>query len=231
MPVPRARFSRRAKDELGAQGVRELLDHVWAVDCQRCGESLGGVQPSVGVTAYPGFISASLYHQHCRSPDWRDDPVAPVDPGAHLTFHWFDVAARTDEGGRYLPMLILNPSMESLFMEKAGGVWAVRPAKGGTPFGETLALTAAPGAHVMFDTAWAPAGFTAATVYFDCDPRWRVLLHHAIAGNVRRRGGLLVVLTHALDPEDIPCLDDDTVLRTLSDSAHTVAAWVSLTLP
>ncbi|GAB3724368.1 hypothetical protein [Nocardiopsis nanhaiensis] len=97
--------------------------HLW--DCQHCGSTLlEGPRPCLVFDVLGPSVQAALYHPYCREAGW-------VDPGLYQPDQWSTYAldsllpAATPGA---VPTLILNPTMESVFLGRSpAGVWVPIP--------------------------------------------------------------------------------------------------------
>jgi hypothetical protein len=198
MAVPEFLTDQRTRDTLGEDGLTALADSLYLRDCQTCNSPLSSEPPSLWVDAMAGGIVASLHHPRCRPARWNDSGLIVTITG---TASWYAVAVSLPSpGGRggIVAALLVNPGLEQVAMTKLDGRWVIDP-----------------GARVPGLTRPGPDGITAAplpqvTARASTDS---VAVRVGLAGQVyhsgtteeireavRRNGGLLLVLTHALDP-------------------------------
>lgn len=128
MAVEQIQISKDIHDRLGEQALHEVCAWLWAVDCQSCGRFLGDDPPALCVDDIGIFASASLHHQACRTPDWNDSGMFQNTHESHLSYITGLVMLPTNAAGTgHIPMLLLNPSLESVTIERdEQGRWQPR---------------------------------------------------------------------------------------------------------
>jgi hypothetical protein len=198
MAVPAFRSDQKTRDTLGEDGLTALADSLYLRDCQTCNSPLSSEPPSLWVDATEGRIVASLHHPRCRPARWNDSGLIVSITG---TASWYAVAVSwPNPGGRggIVAALLVNPSLEQVAMTKLDGTWVIDPGArvpGLTrpgPDGITAAPLPQATARVSTDSVAVRVG-QAGQVYHSGPTE-------EIRQAVLRNGGLLLVLTHALDP-------------------------------
>jgi len=112
------------QDKLGREGLAELAASLWPVDCQTCGRPLGSAPPALCVDDIGPFARASLHHQQCRAPEWNEG-VITGSGGAFVTYRTRLVMLPLSSGTGHdsLPTMLVNPSLESVFLHPVDGTW------------------------------------------------------------------------------------------------------------
>ncbi|WP_147437623.1 hypothetical protein [Streptomyces radicis] len=113
--------------QLGVDGVAELLGTLRPVDCQTCGEGFGRWErPALFVQVAEDVDGgdASLHHRRCRAPSWAevgpgDRPTLPGFP--HAT--WRATLSVLPTGNT--PVMVVNPSCEVAILRRKNGRWRV----------------------------------------------------------------------------------------------------------
>jgi hypothetical protein len=93
------------------------------VDCQTCGRSLGAKPPALCIDDVEDFATASLHHARCRPAEWNDQGPIPHTGGARLSYVTRMVMMPLVHGEQKdpRPMLLVNPSLEMVFLERDDG--------------------------------------------------------------------------------------------------------------
>ncbi|WP_280454826.1 hypothetical protein [Nocardia brasiliensis] len=115
--------------ELGERALREIARNIWPEDCQACGQSLAGERPSLAVDDLGAVVSAALYHRSCRSSVYNTSGEMPAVGRPYLSYSMAaaDAAVELDNGTvDELPLIIVNPSLEQVFLHRGGGFGAPR---------------------------------------------------------------------------------------------------------
>lgn len=218
MGVESALINEKISSELGEEGLRGLLACLWPVDCQTCGGFLGEEPPSLCVDDSVIFAVASLHHPGCRTPVWNDSGmITAVSDISALSYVTTALLLPLGHNGReeWWPMMVVNPGLESVVLEREDQGWRVRP---------NLAFKAAglvpPGPGLMIgrpvDGAVALITATSVAVAFQVTPlrTYEAPVDEAIAECARTRGGVLIGVTHALNPGELTEEDLNTAMAT-----------------
>lgn len=198
MAVPEFLTDQRTRDTLGEDGLTALADSLYLGDCQTCNSPLSGEPPSLLVDAMEGGIVASLHHLRCRRPCRNDSGLVVTVTD---TASWYAVAVSWPNPGSrsgIAAALLVNPSLERVTMTKLDDTWVIDPGARvpGLTRPDPDGITATP-------LPWLTARVSADSVAVSVGLAGQV--YHSgpteeIREAVRRNGGLLLVLTHALDP-------------------------------
>ncbi|MGZ0153759.1 hypothetical protein ACXJJ3_42285 (plasmid) [Kribbella sp. WER1] len=185
--------------------VEQVLDSLWVIDCQTCNQPLPGRRPALSVDDLISFASASLHHQHCRPSTWNDDHQISAAQGATLTHHTECVLLPVtvgDDSEEIKPFVLINPGLEMIYLMRGPiGQWKVEP---------NGAFTGAGFAPPPF--TWSPVAGAVAqlrgnqlSVIFKSQliGPYDVTLNDRARKLVEADGGLVVVMTHAVDPHEV----------------------------
>jgi hypothetical protein len=228
MGVESALINEKISSELGEEGLRGLLACLWPVDCQTCGGFLGDEPPSLCVDDSVIFAVASLHHPGCRAPVWNDSgvitAVSDVDSLSYVTTALLLPLGRNGRE-EWWPMMVVNPGLESVVLEREDQSWRVRP---------NLAFKGAglvpPGPGLMIgrpvDGAVALLTATSVAVAFQVTPlrTYEAPVDEAVAECARTRGGVLIGVTHALNPGELTEEDLNTAMAT----GQILMGWVGV---
>lgn len=226
---------RKTHDKLGEDGLAEVRAQLYAVDCQTCGRPLGTGAPALVVDEMNEWAVAALHHRGCRAAEWNNG--AAIRSSAGATVSWCAESALfpvpTTSGGRArCAMLIVNPSLEVLYLYPRPGGW--RPGyhaafndAGLAPSSGALVLTGrdAPGVTARIGDAEIAAAFR--------QPAPEAAYSAPAAPETvaaARAYGFLLVLTHALDPSDLGSMDGRTGLQQVLDAIkheRAITGWAA----
>jgi len=238
MTVPKVRLSQRTKQEFGQAGINEMCRHLYAVDCQTCGGSLGIQAPAVTVDDYGTHVQAQLHHEGCRQPRWIERRVIVDDlslPSA-LTYQALPLMLRYEVFPGLvpdLPVLLLNSGLEAVTLERGTEGWRVSTVERYVGYGLHAAAsgksvpTVAGGLAVLRD-----AGRGLEPVLNAClDPlhEWDVPVQHYLANAIIRQRGLVLLVTSAVNPGVVTAADVERPrLLALLDSGQCAFGWLPL---
>lgn len=198
MAIPEFLTDQRTRDTLGEDGLTALADSLYLGDCQTCNSPLGSEPPSLWVDATEGGIVASLNHPRCRQARWNDSGLIVTITD---TASWYAVAVSWPNPGSrsgIAAALLVNPTLERVAMTNLDGTWVIDPGARvpGLVRPDPDRITAIPlpsvTARMSADSVAVRVGL-AGQVYQSGSTE-------EIREGVSRNGGLLLVLTHALDP-------------------------------
>ncbi len=215
-------------ERLGDGGVGEVMDCLWAVDCQSCGKLLGDDPPALCVDDLIVSATASLHHAGCRVPEWNDSAVMYVAAGNYTSFVTRMVLLPVDagRGEETLPMMVVNPSLECVPLTRdGGGGWRVAPERVFAGAGLERAGLELP-AGMPVAAAVARVMESSVAVAFQAPP---YSVYEAAAGEemvacARARGGLLIGVTHDLNPGTFSSED----LMEAMAGGRMVAGWAGM---
>jgi len=116
------------QEGLGSAGVAEVTASLWPADCQTCGRPLGAQPPALAVDDVTVFAWASLHHRRCRAPGWNSGPVitqtgAGVSYRSRLVLLPTQRSRRAAEPDGVLPMMVVNPSLETVMLRRDADGW------------------------------------------------------------------------------------------------------------
>ena len=131
----------RFSDVIASAGTRkrlgpalgEVCGWLWPQDCQTCGQPLKG-QPALCVDDRDAFAVATLHHPGCRQAAWNESAFGSVSQSANVSWKsqaWASFPlVRGGEAERDLrPFLMVNPSLEMVFLTRSGDGWEPEIAK------------------------------------------------------------------------------------------------------
>lgn len=198
-PVSRAKISVTTQQKLGQSGINMLLRNLWAVDCQTCGETLGGGRPSLVVTEWPGWHEASLHHQDCRTAEWNDTHLILdfVDTSSYVSWALTLSHAAT-------PIVVINPSMERVAFTSSGDGWKLLYEGHDYGFAPLADTDAWDNRDINRDTLVVMERCQThgqhATIALGGEPRWKIDCPSVVADDVHAVGGIHVLITHSVNP-------------------------------
>jgi hypothetical protein len=230
MALGRAVVSDDIRAELSAETLAEVFLSLYAADCQTCGRPLGGASPALHVTDIDGdFAVATLHHPACQVSEWTRSRIIHGRGAAHLSFSTASTLLTlvgADEATTLTPVLLLNPSLEAVFLQLDDDRWRVHlpaqfPAAGLNPPGPGVAL----GNPVAGAVSRTPQGRIAVTMTQYPFDTFEAQAQPSTIARVRELGGLLLVVTHAIDPRQAQGQAD---LVPVFDGDRAVLGWVEL---
>lgn len=122
--IPNLKLTEKITDRLGEAGIREVAAHLWARDCQTCGEPLGDQPPALYVIDMHSHAFAELNHQSCRAPDWNDSGIVTgmSSQNAYLSHEALSVVLPFSKSGALdlRPALLVNPGLEAVSLKRDG---------------------------------------------------------------------------------------------------------------
>jgi hypothetical protein len=181
----------------------EVCGWLWPKDCQTCGQPLKG-QPALCVDDYDTFAAASLHHPGCRPAAWNESADLSVSGSANVSWAsraWTDFPLIGDEAGLDpRPFLLVNPSLEMVFLRHSDDGWQPEiaesyPASGLQPVGQVEVD------HPVRGLAASLSG-GAVTVRLLGPPfeAYSSQVDSSFTRRAREAGGLLFGVTHLVNP-------------------------------
>lgn len=221
---------REVRSRLGRTGVDEVLASVWAIDCLSCGDPLNG-KAALSVDDLGYSVTAGLFHEHCRASEWNESGlIVRRSSGALLSHHTVCVAVpgRTAEGVESpKPVLVINPGLEMVTIERRGSAaaerWRVIVSHQFADAG--LGAPAASGALPVTKGTATLKRRELSVAFPGAVDTYGVKLTGQGRELVRSDGGIMVAVTHALDPSGFTVAERKIMLR----GDRTVMGWVPLT--
>lgn len=197
-----------ARARLGEVGLAEAAFSLWPEDCQTCGQPLGEETPAMCIDDFGEFITAGMHHPRCRRSEWNAGPVVQQRSDT-LSFHTriMLLPLRDDDGlAESRPLLLANPGLElvALARDEAGD----RRVRLSPQYAR--AGLACPGDQLFLDHAIAAAsaqlhaGEVSVTLHTPPAQTFTAPADDSIAARIREAGGLLLGVTHAVDPGKSP---------------------------
>lgn len=236
MSVPKIICDRKTRDKLGEDGLTEVRAQLYAVDCQTCGRPLGTGAPALVVNAMDDWAMAGLHHRGCRSAEWNDGAAIESSAGATITWSaesaLFPVPTASGERAS-CAMLIVNPSLEVLFLYSGTAGW--RPGYHAAFSSAGLAPSSGP-ALVLRDriARGVNARIRDAEIAVVLEQPAPVSEYSAAAAPetvaAARAHGFLFVVTHALDPSGLGSMGGRAaVLQVLDAIEHerAITGWAA----
>jgi hypothetical protein len=223
---------------LGPEGVAELTASLWPVDCQTCGRPLGMLPPALAVDDATAFAWASLHHKQCRAPGWNSGPViiqtaAGVSHRSRLIIMPTQKSRRAARPDGAMPMMVVNPGMESVTLRRDRGRWrpqfdSVFTDAGMVPPGRKL--------RIRRPIRGATATLTPATAritlhdlpddVYESDIGAENAADDPFRREITSQGGIMLAVTHIVDPAA-----DDGLGREIASAmreGRMLCGWVAL---
>lgn len=230
MGVVSLETDRPTRDRLGAAGLALVQASLWPKDCQTCGRPLGSAAPALHVLDVAEFVSATLHHPRCQRLQWSTGamPAGVSEPNASWTAR--TILLPTPRGPH--PLLLVNPTLEVVYLERDGEDWRVQPhaafaAAGLVPAGPSL-MVERPVAGAAADPR-GPAD-TDLAVSFALPPfdHYGAPADPPMMRAALGLGGMLVAVTHAVDPDTLTTAAE--VQNALTDP-RTLIGWTAFGQP
>jgi hypothetical protein len=225
----------RASDVIASAGTRkrlgpalgEVCGWLWAGDCQTCGKTLTG-PPALCVDDYDAFAAASLHHPRCRAATWSGPERTGTSQADNLSWTsrtWANFPLFRGEARDPRPFLLVNPSLEMVFLTRTDEGWQPEigkpfPAAGLQPVGSVEVDRPVPGLT-------ASVADEAVTVRF-LRPPWDAYaapVDGPFTARARELGGLLFGVTHLVNPAS-PVSGDQ--MNMLMLTGMILMGWVGL---
>ena len=220
-------------DRLGDMAMRELAEHLWAVDCQSCGRPLGGRWPALVVNNMITSASASLHHRRCRRPRWNDTGSLALNTAellsnfTRLVLAPFPATSGSEQPFEVRPMLVVNPSLEQVILRQDPDQrWRVGTVDLYSQFG----LTRVSATLRELDLARPVAGARGQLAGEDLVVRvamedWSSPIEPAFAERVRELGGVVLAVTTMLHPGQLTDLES---MRAAVLAGQVAMGWVAV---
>jgi hypothetical protein len=219
--------SAAVRDQLGSS-LEQVLDSLWVIDCQTCNQPLPGRRPALSVDDFSSFASASLHHHECRQSTWDDAHQIRTAQGATLSHRtWCALLPVTygDDGGEEIkPFFLINPGLEMIYIKRSAlGQWTVEPNDAfiGAGFAPPpFTSESVSGAVATLQGKHLSVSFKGGLLGpFD------VTLNGEARDLVEADGGVVVVMTHAIDPHEVT---DPAQLEPVLRGDRTVMGYTKL---
>ncbi|WP_446033604.1 tetratricopeptide repeat protein [Streptomyces olivaceus] len=217
----------RTLEVLGEQELRVLMRCLWAGDCLDCGYSLKGGVPALHVDDQYNRADAKIFHFGvCRYPTWNDSAHVSIVKDSSFTWISCSGAVPVQGGEGVMPALIVNPALEYATLMLDGDSWTATGLCGPrTSMAEAFEVR----------PLWQglPAASSRSRVYMGpgeisipgITGVWSAPAADLLIDGVKRLGGILLVVTSALGPDDVASME--TINRVLQ-SWDTMISWVPL---
>ncbi|MBM7790048.1 hypothetical protein [Tenggerimyces flavus] len=216
----------RTARELGASGLEELAANLWPRDCQTCGWEQGSERPTVQVMDFSpaGFAAASLHHQRCQPAEWTASLRLTNAPLVSY-FTVCSLLPGTRQHGQRddRPVLLVNPTVEHVMLRRQSNKWMVDstsyvkfglkvPSDGYMSVEPVPAITADLDDH------------TINVRIRDTPIHWQAECPDLVADRVRQLQGIILAVSNALPPDEIPTLQD---IDRLTRAGRVATGWIS----
>lgn len=232
---------------MDVEEIANVARHLWAVDCQLCNGPLGERPPSLVVYEIgPEVVQAMLAHTRCSPPGWygEDGRIRRMSSAATLSWHAGGALIpaelmSTEEAdafeatqppealpGDMLPVLVVNPAMESVQARRVDGRWLVDVAPELQPFSGWRDLSEIPvGTNLL---GGAVASIKGGEIHVGTERNrslwWAGCADERFWSLLETGGGVLVVVTHSADPHDMGSKE----LVAMRSPGASIAGWVRL---
>jgi hypothetical protein len=231
-PTPTPRVTTDLQVRLGDAALERILRSLHPVDCQMCGAPLGAKRASLVVVQFgPVDAEALLVHTRCSPPGWRIDGLEWTDPAeAYGSWHahaaLVAVAEAPDgEESDLMPAVVLNPGLESISLHRTGGQWRPNLASVAEPWGLSADLSVEPVGAVAADDVRLAVDGHRVFLTAESEPDravWADIEDEGFWASVEVRGGLLLVVTYAVDPHGLT----DADFSRIRVPGEALAGWV-----
>jgi hypothetical protein len=232
--LPEVMCDQKTSDKLGTGGLAEVTGTLWPGDCQTCGQRLGIKPPALCIDDMGAFATAALHHPRCRTAGWNDGPVFVASDGnlvswGTVSFLLPGVAGRRADPR---PVLLLNPGLEMIFLERRRGAW--HPAYdqqftslGLVPPGRKLRLRR----PLRGASAWLADDLISVAVQSPVETIYEASAPAEVAARARELRGVLFMVTHAVDPAALAAAPDRAMqsLWQVMQSGQVICGWVAAT--
>ena len=100
-----------------------VLRRLYAFDCQTCWTSMQGAERlSLRFDEFADGAQASLHHEACQAPGWFTAP--PNGGPERITTYVLDCVMPLDATAFTPPALLVNPSLEAIYLRESAGTWS-----------------------------------------------------------------------------------------------------------
>jgi hypothetical protein len=227
--MPKLMITEEIRQNLGQAGLEEVAGNLWPNDCQTCGRPLGKEPPALWIEARPPITIATLNHSASRPPTWNDSGPLLVIAGHSTWMTQIALIPLKGPGGiREMPSFLLNPSLESVNLDhdQETGRWRVSPSSYFTRSGlrqpgpdtmlnvplPNITISVTPAAVTLHTPDHQPSAYSTGTP------------NATAIATIRDAGGMLAVVTHALNPDQL----GDIELNRAMKSPSTLIGWAPL---
>jgi hypothetical protein len=222
--IPRALIDEKTQAKLGDAGLAELTDSLWPGDCQTCGRPLGGSPPALCIDDMIAFAVVTLHHPECRTAVWNDEQQVLIPDSDFVTWSASCLVIPLLHGTEEDPRaaLLVNPGLELVSLQERAGRWAVNP-------GATFPGLVQPGPELHIDepvpgmVATLTSSSIAVTIAASSQT-YESGAEEQFLSAARSKGGILLIVTHALHPAQITVKSLVHVMA----SGRAVAGWIAL---
>ncbi|WP_405624569.1 trypsin-like peptidase domain-containing protein [Streptomyces sp. NBC_01396] len=218
-------------EKVGEDQVRLLMQTLWSGDCLDCGYPLGGSVPALYVDDMYTHADAKIFHFGlCRFPHWNDSALISVAKDVGIS--WKSATAPVAIGksaSNLIPALFVNPSLEEAqFVMNSDQSW-----KATSQYGPHSVLSLALDLQPLWSGFPSRAVDSGALAFVGEGEVAVAALHQVWSAPstieflslVERSGGVLLVLSSALGPEDAFTME---ALADVLQSWDAMVRWVPL---
>jgi tetratricopeptide (TPR) repeat protein len=231
--ISRVLVSDNVEEQFDEAGLTRVLDSLYPVDCQTCGRSLGSAPPVLHVDDYGSHAYAALHHPECKSSEWNRaasgvlivrGSLGPIQTWASQSVAF--PVARGDCVAILLPMLLLNPSLESVLLERdSGGHWRVSLESRFHDAGMLPPAELQVGMPIGGVTARIKNGDVLVAMR-DKSGTYKIPVSaQTIVNKIRELGGLILAVTHAVNPAAVTGMQD---LEPVFAGDRSLMGWVEV---
>lgn len=223
----------RTLDQLGQRGAAFVTGHLWVGDCQTCGRALGERTPSLVAQDYGPYVEFSLNHLDCRGPQWADRVL--FDFGHTMTYLYRPITIPLPDTRaatmRPVATVLMNPGIERVRMTREPrGTWTLyrRRHDGFLPMQGAPYLYDNRHARVTARPRTEGSDQTTVEVVLGGEVEWTFGLGTIAMRRMAECGGMLLVLSSAINPASLDNLDDITLtLRDITANDTADALWLT----
>jgi tetratricopeptide (TPR) repeat protein len=218
-------------DKVGEEQVRLLMQTLWAGDCLDCGYPLGGGVPALYVDDMHTHADAKIFHFGlCRFPHWNDSALISIAKDVGIS--WKSASAPVvigKDASHVIPALFVNPSLEEAqFVMNDDQTWQAT-----SQYGPHSVLSSALDLRPLW-SGFPSKNVDSSALAFVGEGEVAVAALHQVWSApatrefltlVGQSGGVLLVLSSALGPEDAYTME---ALADVLQSWDAMVRWVPL---
>lgn len=211
--------------KLGQEGLAELALNLWPKDRQTCGWELGQTRPTVRILDFITFASASLHHARCQPAEWSIRPTFASQPLLSYATQSLLLPAEADGHRDDRPVILVNPSLEQVFLSSHDGGWTVNTVSHyrwvglRSPFQDFVVDAPIP------DIVATLEGDELTMTLDNTGQTWGNQLASPTSKRVRELGGITLAISTAADPHQVQRVEQFVALM---QSGQVAMGWVAL---
>ncbi|GAA1688899.1 hypothetical protein [Fodinicola feengrottensis] len=230
MAVPDLVFPAEASELLGAEGTLRVRDRVCASGyCPRCKEPFDGRPLSASVGVSDDLVVTVAFHADCQPAQVSADPAAvaaPTDLFSSSAVGRLVPSTYLDENGagqRFVPFVLIHPGHAIVRLRRSEGGWRIADLDDFETAGFRR-MDSENKQRLEPDPALTCEAFMDEIIMRGPGKqRWSATVDDTFAGLVQERGGLMVCVSTAWDPD--PRLEEDDQHPLWFASTDVVHAW------